>query len=130
MNSTSYEAAASASGMPVQRSRIATPALTKEERREETFWRCRRSLRLWPIRDNSRSTLDDYLQDKLGLDADFIQEVGRVKMRLNKDPRAKIKNEAIILFENKDVRDAVRARASYLANHRDTAGMRLEIPDH
>lgn len=39
-------------------------------------------------------------------------------------------NEAIVTFETKEIRDAVRARASQLADYRDAAGMRLELPDY
>ena len=34
------------------------------------------------------------------------------------------------LKESKQIRDAVKASAANLANHRDTAGMRLHVPDH
>ena len=33
-------------------------------------------------------------------------------------------------FESKHIRDAVKANASSLANHQETAGMRLHVPDY
>ena len=42
------------------------------------------------------------------MDEDFVQEMGEVTVRLNKDPKAKIKCEAIATFDTKEVRDSVR----------------------
>ena len=47
-----------------------------------------------------------------------------------KDPRSKIKGEALVEFETKQIRDAVNAKAANLANYGQEVGMRLELPDH
>ena len=124
---STYADAVTAPGRRPDESRI---GMSKEEKQEEKFWRCRRSIRVWPLENSSMEALDSYLQGKLGLEADFLPEAGRVFIKLNKDPRAKVKNEAVVTFETKEVRDAVRARAARLANFREEAGMRLEVPDH
>ena len=49
---------------------------------------------------------------------------------MNKNPRSKIKDEAVVVFETKEIRDHVKAQAHRLANHDDEVGMRLEIPNH
>ena len=51
-------------------------------------------------------------------------------MRRTREPRNKNKHEFIVTFETKQIRDAVKAVAPNLANFRETAGMRLHIPDH
>ena len=38
---------------------------TKTERREERFWTARRSLRLWPIKDGSKESLEEYMKENL-----------------------------------------------------------------
>ena len=45
-------------------------------------------------------------------------------------PERVLPQRRIVTFENKHLRDAVKANASILANHRDEAGMRLDIPEH
>ena len=47
-----------------------------------------------------------------------------------REPKNKNKEEYIVTFESKQVRDAIKANASNLANHRETAGMRQHVPDH
>ena len=104
----------------------------QQERREEKFWECRRSLRIWPLPGASKDSLDDFLLEKLGLDGNFVlHELGETTIRPHRDPRSKFKDEAYVTFETKEVRDAVKARASYLANFRDDqAGMRLHLPNY
>ena len=101
--------------------------------REDKFWRARRSLRLWPVRGGDRAGLVAYLKEKLRLDDHFVnEELGEVELFKPRDPRQKIKNtdEYVAVFETKQVRDAVKAAAANLANYRDTAGMKLHLPDH
>ena len=62
---------------------------------------------------------------------EFVEEVlGRIEIKRVNDPRKANKDEALVVFENKQVRDAVKAQAPNLANYREDAGMRLEIPNH
>ena len=104
---------------------------TKEDRRESKFWAARRSLRLWPIPEGSRTSLEDYLESKLRLDRSFIEEeLGQVILTRVREPKNKNKDEFVATFESKQIRDEVKAAASNLANHRDTAGMKLHVPDH
>ena len=122
-------AAKNTSCCPTTLLNILRPAL--QEQRREDFWRCRRSLRLWPIEGASRDSLDWYLTERLGLSRRFVEEeMGEVEIKQHRDPKLKYKDETMVLFEVKEVRNAVKAQASNLANHRDKVGMRLEVPNH
>ena len=109
----------------------AAAPMTRDERQEEKFWNCRKALRMWPVKGNSRNDLHEYLKDKLRMDPEQVGELGDVTIKRILDKKNKYKDEAIITFESKQDRDAVKALASNLANYRDNeAGMRLHIPDH
>ena len=122
-NAVSYAAAAAAQSQPER-------TKTSSDRRSDRFWDCRRSLRLWPMKQGSTDELQDFLLNKLDMSQDFVDNIGQLRIRLVKDRRAKVKDEAVVVFETKEIRDAIRARASNLSDYRDTAGMRLELPDY
>ena len=104
---------------------------SREEKRQARFHVARRSLRLWPIAGGSNEALVEYMRTKLRLTKDFVdEELGQVTLIKPKEPRNKNKDEYIAVFESKQIRDAVKASAANLANFRDSAGMRLDIPDH
>ena len=101
------------------------------ERKEEKFWECRCSLRLWPVPGSDRRGLVPFLKDKLRMDQAFVDnELGDVEIKPYRDPRSKTKDEIIARFETKEVRDAIKASAPSLANFREEAGMRLHLPNH
>ena len=130
--SSSYATAASTK---VARQTTQPYCETKADRQEDRFWKARRSLRLWPIAGGSREGLEVYLKDKLRMDAGFIEEdLGPVKISRPRDGRSKdkdkVKDEYVVEFENKHIRDTIKASAANLANFRETAGMRLDLPDH
>ena len=101
---------------------------TQQERQEDRFWECRRSLRLWPV--VGREGLDDYLKSNLNMDHDSIKDLGEVRVRKVLERKPRYKDEAIVTFEDKRIRDMVKAQAYKLANKGDDAGMRLHLPDH
>ena len=127
--SQSYARAAAAKPSEQQQQQLLP--LTKEDRREVKFNLARKSLRLWPIEEDNRQALDTFLLEKLRLERDFVkEEMGEVIMRRVREPRNKNKNEYVVTFETKQLRDAVKSAAPNLANFRENAGMRLHIPDH
>ena len=70
------------------------------------------------------------MRTKLRMDKAFIRdEVGKVEIRQNKDPKSKLKDEVTVRFETKEIRDAIKGQASNLANY-DDSGMRLHVPNH
>ena len=128
LESASY-AAATASGR--QTALTNTMNVSKQDRQENGFLMARRQLRLWPIKDGKKKNLEAFLTENLRLDDSFVrEELGTVILARTKEPRNKNKEEYIVTFESKQIRDAVKAAAPNLANHRDTAGMRLQIPSH
>ena len=122
--STSYAAIAS----------LRKPAMTMVSRlnkQEEGFHLARRQLRLWPIKEGRKECLEAFLTEKLRMNGDFVrEELGSVEISKVKEPRNKNKDEYVITFESKQIRDEVKAAAPNLANHRDSAGMRLQVPAH
>ena len=103
----------------------------KADKQETKFWIARRSLRLWPIPGGDREYLEDYLRSKLRFDEAFIRDdLGETTISKTREPRNKNKDEYIVTFETKQIRDAIKAAAANLANFRETAGMRLHVPDH
>ena len=106
-------------------------SVTSEARREERFWECRRSLRLWPVKGEDNGDLEAFLTEKLRMDEAFVKnEIGSVNIKKIRDPRSKLADEVIVQFECKEVRDAVKAQRPNLANFRDEPGMRLHLPNH
>ena len=104
--------------------------LTQKDRHDEKFWECRRSLRLWPVKGACPSNLEEYLKEWLDLDGDFVKNMGGFKIRCVIERKPQHKDEVIVTFEEKAVRDAIKTSAHRLAEHRNEAGMRLHIPDH
>ena len=103
----------------------------KEDRREARFWKARRALRLWPVEQANREGVARFLTDKLRMDRDFVkEETSNIEVSKVRDHRSKLKDEVIVHFESKQIRDAVRAKAANLANFGQEVGMRLELPDH
>ena len=104
--------------------------MTQKDKQDERFWECRRSLRLWPVPNGSKASLKEYLTSKLEFEDGFLDDVGEVTIKKVVKKKPKYKDEVVVTFEEKAVRDAVKAQAHKLADHRETAGMRLQIPDH
>ena len=110
--------------------RLSKAPLTKQQRQEEKFDECRRSLRLWPIPAPKEENVVKFLEEKLLMDKTAVAEdVGEFTVKPCRDVRSKQKDEVIVTFENKQVRDMVKLKASNLANFREEAGMRLHVPD-
>ena len=55
--------------------------------------------------------------------------MGEVIVKRNVERRPKNKDEVCVEFENKQIRDTIKAQGPQLANYREEAGMRLQIPD-
>ena len=123
--SSSKQSYAAAASRPADQT-----GLSKEQRQENKFWECRRSLRLWPIQDANTEGLKDFLKNRLLLDDSFIEEdMGAVTIKRNVE-KPKNKDEVCVIFESKQVRDKIKAQGPSLANYREEAGMRLQIPDY
>ena len=71
-----------------------------------------------------------FLIKDLSLDEDFYEGIGDFQVRRYRGPRSKAKNEVVVTFENREVADAVRAKAANLAGRGNNAGIRLHVPGH
>ena len=116
---------------PRQQTASQAITITKEARQEERLQEARRSLRLWPLNEGSKAGLLTFLKEKLRMDETTLEEeIEGVTFKKVREPRNKNKNEYVVTFDNKQVRDSVKAMAPNLASHREEAGMRLHVPDH
>ena len=95
--------------------------------KEDIYWQCRRSLRIWPVPEGDvKRGLRTYLKDRLRLSTSFLADMGEISVkRIAAGPRSKIVGEVVAIFSSVDVRDAVKGAARELAAYPD-AGMRLE----
>ena len=103
---------------------------TADERREDKFWEARRSLRIWPVERAERDGLEEFLLNKLRMDRQAVNDLDITSIRKCVEPRNKNKHEVCVIFGCKEMRDSVKSQAHHLANHREEAGMRLQIPNH
>ena len=106
-------------------------AVGRIERREDRFWVCRRSLRLRPVRGATSAGLRDFLESKLGMNGSVVEDaVSGAAVTKVKDPRSKLNEEAVVTFDSKEIRDAIKAQGHNLAKYKEEAGMRLHIPNY
>ena len=105
---------------------------TQEERREERYWDCHRMLRCWLLaRQNMEEAFRKFLRERLLFDEQFIEEeLGEVQFTRFRNPRSKVKDEYIVTFECKEIRDAIKAAGPSLAGVGVEAGMRIHVPNH
>ena len=99
--------------------------------KEEKYWYCRRSLRMWPVTgDDVRKSVGIFLRTKLKLEASFLSTIGEIGVKtVPFTARSKIKGEVIVVFGTVEVRDIFRRAARELAGSPE-AGIRLEIPQY
>ena len=97
--------------------------------KEDHYWMCRRSLRIWPVvGDDIRKALGDFIKSRLLLTPQFLADMGNISVKkVAEGPGSKIVGEVIAVFSTVEIRDAVRRAARELGGSSD-AGIRLEIP--
>ena len=107
-------------------------AVSPAKRKEDSYWRCRRTLRLRPIgQGDPTKEVINFITTHLNLDEHFMEAIGPIHVqRVPFGPAAQIKNEAIVTFISTDVRDAVKGAARNLAGKGRDYGVRLELPNH
>ena len=101
-------------------------------RKEQSYNRCRRSLRLRPIGQGSEAELvKEFMRTYLRIDDAGIERLGAFTVeRVPYGPKTRHKDEAIVHFSTVEARDVVRSSASNLAGCGQEVGIRLEIPSH
>ena len=106
---------------------------------DDDYWRCRRSVRCWPI-SGPESDLwgltGDFFSKVLGIPAENLPQTAVQSIRRLSAPRSKrpnkISHEVLVTFKDIGTRDMVFSYAPNLANHRNCPsppGIRLEYPD-
>ena len=110
---------------------LAAPvATTQNKRRDEAFYWCRRSLKLWPVTGEDLSdAVRVFLRTKLGLSDAGIEKLGSIEASLLPSKASREKKEVIATFESSDDRDFVKSNGSSLAGQTE-AGMSLHVPGH
>ena len=107
----------------------AQPPITST-RREESYHRSRRSIKMWPI---SGESLEDavkvFLSTRLKFEDQRILMMGKLVVSRAKTRAAAERSEVVVVFEDKDDRDAVKAAGFNLANQKE-AGMAIHVPGH
>ena len=89
--------------------------------KEDLYWECRRSLRIWPVAGKDlKKGLQDFLTTRLGFSQAFLSDMGSISIRkVAAGPRSKIIDEVIVVFSGVDVRDAIKGAARELAGADD-----------
>ena len=110
---------------------------------EAKYWKCRRSIRLWPIDCSSESTMwaevGNFFSERLQIPHDDLpqEEVEAITRVLPGRRKKKIENEVIVRLKSVQIRDMIVSYAPNLRAWREqdgsgraATGLRLEIPDH
>ena len=93
----------------------------------DRYWKCRRSLRLWPVRgpDFLAASLA-FMLEKLGADVGLFElKAGDVRRII--EPKSKIPDEVVVEFPIAAIRDSIKSLGFKLEGQR--AGIRMEIPN-
>ena len=100
------------------------------DKREEAYHKCRRSLRVWPVKGNNlRDAFKVFLKAKLKLSDKKIKSLDGLDILQAMGKRARDRGEVLVCFETKEDRDSVKAMGINLAGQKD-AGMAIHVPEH
>ena len=104
--------------------------LARSTRREEQYWHCRKSLRLWPVPgpDLVEGVLT-FIEKELCFERGDISPSDYRVERFHESNRnrQKVKGEVVVTFTSVALRDAVRSCSYNLSGE---AGMKIHLPDH
>ena len=100
-----------------------------------SYWKCRKSLRLWPIGATGSGTLSlqqhviAFLVEQLQFTESMVDEdFGQFDVERVVDPRSKVEREAVVEFASSALRDSVKGSGYRLEGKR--AGIRIEVPNN
>ena len=103
---------------------------SRSAQQTSSYWKCRRSLRLWPIKNDGslEGNVKSFLTGHLGFDLNEVDgDFGTMRVERVIDPRSKIKFEAIVEFATPALRDSIKGSGYKLEGKQ--AGIRMEIPN-
>ena len=99
-------------------------------RRDEAYFRCRKSLKVWPV--DGEDLIDSFkvfMRTKLGMDDQRISTIGEITVTKLNTRAARNRNEVLVMFEDKELRDYVKSTGPSLAGDSST-GMAMHVPGH
>ena len=118
----------------VLRTRTGQGPVSEEIKQHQNYLLCRRSMRLWPVRDTGgglKAAAKMFFEETLEVEGQAVNRLGIEAVTPTQVlPRSKIKHEVLVHFFTADERDMVYSHAKNLAKHQGKAGVRLEIPQH
>ena len=99
-------------------------------RREEAYFLCRRSLKIWPIEgEDLADAVRVFFATNLGMTDDRVRALGDLVVAPAPGRAPRERKEVLVTFDSSDDRDAVKALGSSLAGQR-AAGMSVHVPGH
>lgn len=102
----------------------------EKSKREEAFYRCHRSLKLWPI---SSEDLEDgvkvFLRTKLHFPQSRIDSFGSIEVSAPPAKAAQDRKEVVAIFETSEDRNTIKANGINLANQKECS-MSIHVPGH
>ena len=102
----------------------------ERSKREEAFYRCRRSLKLWPISgDDLEDEVKVFLKTKLRFTQSRIDSFGSIEVSAPPAKAARDRKEVVAVFETSEDRDTIKANGINLANQKE-CGMSIHVPGH
>ena len=116
----------------------ATGGVPSGDMNVKEYWSARKAIRIWPI--TGRATKDiweatgRFFFNILGIPECDLEEKSVVDIRRvaptnnQKKRKSRTHDEVVVYLRDVETRDMIRSYAPSLAQHRGTAGMRLEIP--
>ena len=113
---------------PSSLSSSSAEAQARDAQRCESYWHCRKSLRIWPVcgPDMAAGVLS-FLEKEIRFEPGDVQATDFTVERFHENKRhGQKKKEVIVTFNSISLRDAVRAGAYHLTKE---AGMRIHVPD-
>ena len=109
-------------------SEVVKPTGRVVDRREEAYNKCRRSLKMWPVKGvDLVDAVKVFMNQKLGIDDRKLQEIGQLVVTPSAGRLARDRAEVLVLFGDKDDRDYVKSTGINLAGNRE-AGMTIHVP--
>ena len=116
-------------GLPASQSRQRPPAASQSgDKKMDSFFEARKSLRIWPLLDLSDDVVRDFFTSKLGITSARAEDLEFTAKRLASSRPTDPPNQALVTFGTSRQRDEVKAAARSLTDRE--VGVQMEPPDH
>lgn len=99
-------------------------------RRETAYYRCRKTLKMWPVRGADLvDAAKVFMRQKLRIGDERIRAMGTLEVTQSSAKLARDKAEVLVVFEEWEDRDYVKSTGVNLAGDHQ-AGMSIHVPGH